>query len=111
MMRLLSLVAMCAALLALPAQGQVRQDVLLIERVEVASEMRLPERGQLMAQVEAIFGSPVRKHATVGGSSAQQPPITRWDYAEFSVYFEHNHVVNAVVRKTSPLETGPKPVG
>jgi hypothetical protein len=102
----------CAVLpAAAQTQTEIRGDVLLIERVEMAHEMQLPRRGQLMVEVEAQFGAPARKQAPVGGGSPQQPPITRWDYAEFSVYFEHSHVVNAVVRKASPLETGPKPVG
>ena len=25
-----------------------------------------------------------------------KPPITRWDYDGFSVYFEHQHVIHAV---------------
>jgi hypothetical protein len=31
------------------------------------------------------------QHKPVG-----QPPITRWDYREFSVYFEYDHVINSV---------------
>ncbi len=100
-----------AVLFSLPAAAQVREDVLLIDRVQASQGRPMPDRGQLMSQVEAQFGAPVRKHATVGGASRQQPPITRWDYPEFSVYFEYDHVVNAVVRKASPLETGPKPEG
>ena len=34
----------------------------------------------------------------VGGASAQQPPITRWDYPSFSVYFEHDKVIHAVAK-------------
>lgn len=85
-------------------------DVLLIERVEAQQDVVLPKRGTLMPQVEAQFGAPTRKHAPVGGNLPQHPPITRWDYPTFSVYFEHSHVVNAVVNRTSPLEKGPKPV-
>lgn len=105
------LIAVCALMCAASSHAQVREDVLLIERVQASTGVVMPDRGQLMAQVEARFGAPVRKHAAVGGASAVQPPITRWDYANFSVYFENSHVVNSVVRKASPLETGPKPVG
>jgi hypothetical protein len=28
------------------------------------------------------------------------PPITRWDYADFSVFFEHNLVIHAVARRS-----------
>jgi hypothetical protein len=50
-----------------------------------------PKRGSTMAEVEKHFGAPVEKHATVG-----QPPITRWDYAGFAVFFEHDRVIHAV---------------
>ena len=112
MTRTALLIGLCATFTVVAVQAQVvREDVLLIERVEASHDMRLPNRGQLMNQVEAQFGAPVMKHAAVGGDSKVHPPITRWDYREFSVYFENNHVVNSVVRKASPLETGPKPVG
>lgn len=86
-------------------------DTLLIERVQAGSQANLPKRGSSMAEVEARFGAPARKHAPVGGGSTSTPPITRWEYPEFSVYFENRHVVNAVVSKASPLEIGPVPVG
>ena len=50
-----------------------------------------PKRGSTMTEVEKHFGAPVEKHATVG-----QPPITRWDYAGFSVFFEHDRVIHSV---------------
>ena len=98
------------ALLMFSAAPDLRADVLLIERVEARSDVQLPRRGTLMNQVEAQFGAPERKHAPVGGDRPQHPPITRWDYPQFSVYFEHNHVVNAVVHRAMPTEKGPKPV-
>lgn len=51
-----------------------------------------PARGSTMSQVEARFGSPTTKHSAVG-----DPPITRWDYAQFSVFFEYDKVLHAVV--------------
>ena len=60
-----------------------------------------PARGMHMSQVEARFGAPVTKHAAVG-----KPPITRWDYAAFSVFFEYDHVIHAV---TAPSATPPAP--
>ena len=98
------------ALLLLALSPALRADVLLIERVEARGEVELPRRGALMAEVEAKFGAPLRKHAPVGGNLPQHPPITRWDYPQFSVYFEHTHVVNAVVNRAMPTEQGPKPV-
>jgi hypothetical protein len=46
--------------------------------------------------VEQKFGAPVAKHAAVGGASAHQPPITRWDYTGFSVFFERDRVIHSV---------------
>ncbi|WP_374604586.1 hypothetical protein [Arenimonas sp.] len=86
-------------------------DILLVERVQVESAA-LPARGQSMAQIEAAYGVPQRKHAPVAGPNSRKynPPITRWDYPAFSVYFEYNHVVDAVAAKSQPDEIGPKPV-
>jgi hypothetical protein len=54
-----------------------------------------PMRGATMAQVESRFGTPAQRHAAVG-----QPPITRWDYSQFSVFFEHDKVLHAVIVRT-----------
>ena len=45
-----------------------------------------------MTAVESRFGQPATRHNAVG-----QPPITRWDYPGFAVYFEHQYVIHAVV--------------
>jgi len=45
-----------------------------------------------MSAVQSRYGEPVTRHAAVG-----QPPITRWDYAQFAVYFENDHVLHAVI--------------
>ncbi len=71
-------------------------DVLLIESMENAA-LRVPARparGATMARVERDFGAPARRDGPVG-----EPPITRWDYADFSVYFEHDRVIHAVARR------------
>jgi hypothetical protein len=52
-----------------------------------------PARGINMSGVEAKFGTPTERHSAVGN-----PPITRWDYPGFSVFFEHEHVIHSVVR-------------
>lgn len=55
------------------------------------SHTGLPTHGEQQAQVIKQFGQPDKRHASVG-----HPPITRWDYADFSVYFEGTTVVNSV---------------
>ncbi len=98
-----------ALALALQASAPATADTLLIERTRVSVDADLPRRGNSMAQVQGRYGAPRRKHAAVGGGSRSTPPITRWDYGNFSVYFENSHVVNAVLAKASPLELGPAP--
>ena len=56
------------------------------------STVARPERGSTMAAVERKFGAPVTRHPTVGA-----PPITRWDYPSFAVFFERDRVIHAVV--------------
>ena len=104
---ILTLALTAGLLLQAPAQAET----LLVERVQ-SEPQPLPGRGQTMTQVEARFGAPQVKHAAVSGPNNRRanPPITRWDYAGFSVYFEYSHVVDAVAKKSSPTEIGPKPV-
>jgi hypothetical protein len=101
----LSLILSLGALTALPCLA----DTLLIDRVKAEAGVNLPKRGSSMAQVEAQFGAPQEKFAAVGGGSASTPPITRWQYPQFTVYFENSHVVNAVLNKAGALEIGPAP--
>ncbi|HEY6482335.1 MAG TPA: hypothetical protein VIY54_02305 [Steroidobacteraceae bacterium] len=56
------------------------------------SAIERPKRGTTMTEVEARFGAPAERHATVG-----KPPITRWDYAGFAVFFEGDRVIHSVV--------------
>ncbi len=73
--------------------GQVLAETLVVDdQVTLRdSSVERPKRGSTMAEVEKRFGAPTEKHPTVG-----QPPITRWDYAGFSVFFEHDRVIHAV---------------
>lgn len=57
--------------------------------------VQVPGRGMTMTAVEEKFGSPETKYDEVG-----DPPITRWDYPQFSVYFEYQYVIHSVVKVT-----------
>ena len=109
MKRNLFVVALSVGLLS--GSGPCLADTLLIQRVQIeqASAVPLPKRGSSMAQVETRFGAPAQKVAAVGGGSRATPPISRWVYGAFTVYFENRHVVNAVLNKASPNEIGPAP--
>lgn len=51
----------------------------------------LPLRGQTQDAVLKRFGPPNERRPAVGN-----PSISRWDYREFSVYFESGRVIDSV---------------
>lgn len=75
-------------------------DVLLIEQVRQAGRMNVPVNGQTMNEVESAFGTPTQKHGAVGN-----PPITRWDYERWSVYFEYDRVLFTVLNEGEVIES------
>ena len=75
------------------ASAAVADTVVVNDQVQVReSQTPTPHRGSTMADVEKRFGAPATRHATVG-----EPPITRWDYNGFAVFFERDRVIDAVV--------------
>jgi hypothetical protein len=60
------------------------------------SDIARPSRGMTMHAVETKFGAPQERHAAVG-----EPPISRWDYPGFKVFFEKDRVIHAVVDPAS----------
>ena len=61
----------------------------------------LPRRGLSMAEVEQRYGAPVEKLPTAGGDAPRHPPINRWRYNGYTVYFERNRVIHSVVDAAS----------
>lgn len=89
--------------------GAASADTLLIERVQEEPASTLPARGSSMAQVEARYGAPSNRLDPRGGQKSQWPTINRWVYADFTVYFENNRVIDAVANQATAGEIGPKP--
>ena len=83
-----------AMLLGCALAGSAAAETIVVnDQVQVReSQLDRPKRGSTMNEVEKRFGAPTTRHATVG-----KPPITRWDYRDFSVFFEHDRVIHAVV--------------
>jgi len=83
------------ALIALGFAATANADTLLLEGISMDSSTasQRPRRGMSMENVEARFGQPTSRVAAVG-----EPPITRWEYPGFIVYFEHDLVLHAAVR-------------
>lgn len=72
-------------------------DTLLIDAISKVpanspSGLPRPVNGETMDMVHARFGAPVEELDTIGN-----PPITRWVYDKFTVYFEYNRVINSAV--------------
>lgn len=87
-----TLLALTLVLCATPLAAET---LLVNDQVQLKpAAIELPARGASMAVVEARFGAPAERHAAIG-----KPPITRWDYKGFTVYFEYQHVVHAVAHE------------
>jgi len=87
-----------AFILTLACQA-VYADVLIIDEVRQAESMQLPKNGQDKATVEAKFGTPKEKLPAVG-----DPPISSWKYDSYSVYFEYDLVLFAVLQPGAVIE-------
>ncbi len=54
-----------------------------------------PKLGIDMQKVEAQYGEPIQRMDAVG-----EPPITRWIYPTFTVFFEHDKVLHSVIHRS-----------
>ncbi|MGH8195447.1 MAG: hypothetical protein ACREQ8_13760 [Woeseiaceae bacterium] len=72
----------------------VHADTLDMSAAEAAARFGAPgkpTRGMTQARVEASYGTPASRHGAVG-----DPPISRWDYDDFVVFFEYDKVIHSV---------------
>ena len=53
-----------------------------------------PYNGMSMDRVLQRHGEPKERMTPVG-----DPPITRWVYPDYTVYFEHDRVIHAVLKR------------
>lgn len=58
-----------------------------------------PHHGADQASVRSHFGEPIKRKGPTG-----EPPIVRWDYSQFSVYFENNTVIHSVIKHNPQAE-------
>lgn len=90
-----------AVITFLATTGTVAADVLLIEEVRERMQRDLPANGLTKAEVEQRYGRPNERRAPVG-----DPPISRWLYDDYSVYFEHDLVIESVLNRGAVLARG-----
>ena len=61
-------------------------------------EIARPDSGMSTDVVEQQYGSPIEISGPVG--DLPMPPITKWRYETFSVYFEYDKVIHTVLHKS-----------
>jgi hypothetical protein len=90
---------LAALLCGCAVAGSALADTVVVNDQVRLRESRIdcPKGGLTMSEVEQHFGAPLTRHPAVGGGSPQRPPITRWDYGGFSVFFEGDRVIHSVV--------------
>lgn len=73
--------------------GAAHADTLIIDKLDATQGERAdrPARGSTMARVESGFGTPVSRRGAVG-----DPPISSWEYQDFTVFFEYDRVLHSV---------------
>ena len=98
MTRMVLALVLGAIALTIP-NGPAGADVLLIEEVRQSERMTLPANGTDKDGVRSQFGAPQQTHSPVG-----DPPITRWDYDGWSVYFEYDLVLFTVLHKGQVID-------
>ena len=58
--------------------------------------LQLPRNGQSRESVQNEFGAPEAMNDAVG-----EPPISSWQYRDYIVYFEYDHVLHSVLKHTA----------
>ena len=88
-LRIVSAIALLVAFGSMANAETVNMD-----GMSAGSDGARPTRGMTQASVESKYGSPVSIEAAVG-----EPPISRWVYADFVVFFEYDRVIHAVIKR------------
>ncbi len=78
----------------------VHAEILAIgPNAKVLKKQNMPKFGQTKRTVSKRFGKAKRISVSKGKVTKRNPRITRWDYPNFSVFFENSHVIHSVVRR------------
>jgi len=89
--------ALLIATVACGLTGLAAADTLQMGTTENASRFEhegKPSRGMTQQRVEAEYGQPETRRQPVG-----DPPISRWEYPDFVVFFEYDRVIHAVTKR------------
>jgi hypothetical protein len=92
--KILIVPVMLSALFGLPTLATADTLSIINQPANTADGVKRPGRGLTKQQVESSFGSPLEKKPAVG-----EPPISRWVYDKYTVYFEHEYVIHSAVHR------------
>mgnify|MGYP002712770384 CR=1 FL=1 len=73
------------------------------EQAKDQAPIDMPSKGMSQARVKELFGEPLEEAPPKG-----QPPISRWKYKDFTVYFDSGAVIHSVRNfhpKASPTDS------
>lgn len=103
--KLLSLFFACALGFILHIPTSVAEDIRIPigEQAKNQSPIDMPGKGMSKERVKTLFGEPLEEVPAKG-----QPPISRWKYQDFTVYFDSNAVIHCV-RNFQPKANPTKP--
>jgi len=74
--------------------GPALADVLLVDSIQSAPQIQTPRNGLTMSQIRQQFGAPASEIPAVG-----DPPISRWEYNGYSVFFENDLALHTVIHQ------------
>jgi len=80
-----------AALLSIPTKAE---EIQLPIGSQGDAQTLTPAKSITKNSVISQFGEPQQRFAAIG-----EPPITRWEYATFYVFFEYDRVIHSVLKK------------
>ncbi|MEN0038693.1 MAG: hypothetical protein AAGC78_16570 [Cellvibrio sp.] len=72
------------------------------EQAKTQAAIDMPSKGMSKERVKSLFGEALEEVPAKG-----QPPISRWRYQEFTVYFDSNTVIHCV-RNFQPKASTPE---
>ncbi len=75
------------------------EELAVTPRSAPAQPTDAPTRGMHQDTVLRRWGEPQQRVAPVGGNLPQHPPISRWVYPGFTVYFERELVITSVANR------------
>ena len=91
--KLLCTTLICLLGFFLQAQNTIAEEIRIPigEQAKDQTPVDMPTKGMSKERVKTLFGEPLEEIPAKG-----QPPISRWKYQKFTVYFDSDAVIHCV---------------